>query len=207
MGILAKILDVLGTSGSLLLDVFIEIIKFVPKWRNWQTHGTQNPAVAISCRFDSDLRHSPTPFPLRSGSYGGQDVATKSRPSFLNGCQKGFSMLDSSCIFCKIIQGSIPSVVVKENEYITVIKNIAPKAPVHYLIIPKKHLADVAALTDSDKEFGWQMLKIAAEISKDEKLQGFNLVANNGHAAGQSVFHLHFHFISGKNLYSGGFTL
>lgn len=116
-------------------------------------------------------------------------------------------MLDSSCIFCKIIQGSVPSVVVKENEYVTVIKNIDPKAPVHYLIIPKKHLSDIAALTEADQQFGWHILKIAGDISKEENLSGFNLVANNGRSAGQSVFHLHFHFISGKNLYSGGFTL
>jgi diadenosine tetraphosphate (Ap4A) HIT family hydrolase len=116
-------------------------------------------------------------------------------------------MFDSACIFCKIIQGSIPSTIIKENEHVMVIKNIAPKAPVHYLIIPKRHIADVAALTDADQPFGWYMLKIAGEISKEENLSGFNLVANNGQSAGQSVFHLHFHFIAGKNLYSGGFTL
>lgn len=116
-------------------------------------------------------------------------------------------MLDSSCIFCKIIQGSVPSVIVKENEYVMVIKNIEPKAPIHYLIIPKKHLVDVAAFTESDQQFGWHVLKIAADIAKEQNISGFNLVSNNGAAAGQSVFHLHFHFISGKNLYSGGFTL
>lgn len=116
-------------------------------------------------------------------------------------------MLDSSCIFCKIIQGSIPSVVIKENEYVTVIKNINPKAPVHYLIIPKKHLIDVAALSEGDQQFGWHILRIASDISKEQNLSNFNLVSNNGAGAGQSVFHLHFHFISGKNLYSGGFTL
>jgi diadenosine tetraphosphate (Ap4A) HIT family hydrolase len=116
-------------------------------------------------------------------------------------------MFDSSCIFCKIIQGSIPSTIIKENEYVTVIENIAPKAPTHYLIIPKKHLIDVAQLTQADQQFGWNILKIAGEVAQEKKLSGFNLISNNGKSAGQSVFHLHFHFMSGKNLYSGEFKL
>ena len=116
-------------------------------------------------------------------------------------------MFDSSCIFCKIIQGSIPSTIIKENEYVTVIENIAPKAPTHYLIIPKKHLSDIAQLTDADQQFGWNIFKIARDIAQEKNLSGFNLISNNGKSAGQSVFHLHFHFMAGKNLYSGGFTL
>lgn len=116
-------------------------------------------------------------------------------------------MLDSSCIFCKIIQGAIPSVVVKENEYVKVIKDIHPKAPIHYLIIPKKHLVDVSELAEVDMQFGWQILRIARDIAKEENVTNFNLVSNNGIAAGQSVLHIHFHFLAGKNIYSGGFSL
>ena len=116
-------------------------------------------------------------------------------------------MLDSSCIFCKIIQGSIPSTVVLENEYVKVIKDIHPKAPIHYLIIPKKHFVDISDLTETDMQFGWQLLKAARDIAKAENITSFNLVSNNGTTSGQSVLHLHFHFIAGKNIYSGGFSL
>jgi histidine triad (HIT) family protein len=116
-------------------------------------------------------------------------------------------VLDSTCIFCKIIQGLIPAQVIQENDYVTVIKDIYPKAPIHYLIIPKKHIIDISELTDLDQEFGWEMLKIARAIAKKEILAGFNLISNNGKAAGQSVMHLHFHLLAGKNIYSGGLAL
>jgi histidine triad (HIT) family protein len=116
-------------------------------------------------------------------------------------------VLDSSCIFCKIIQGLIPAAVVQENDYVKVIKDIHPKAPTHYLIIPKKHIVDASSLTDADQQFGWEMLKIASVIAKKENINGFNLISNNGKMSGQSVMHLHFHFIAGKNIYSGGLSL
>lgn len=116
-------------------------------------------------------------------------------------------MLDSSCIFCKIIQGLIPATVVQENEHVKVIKDIHPKAPIHYLIIPKKHISDVSALTDADQVYGWETLKIASIIAKEENIIGFNLISNNGKISGQSVMHMHFHLIAGKNLYSGGLSL
>lgn len=116
-------------------------------------------------------------------------------------------MLDTSCIFCKIIQGSIPATVIQENKFVKVIKDIHPKAPTHYLIIPKKHILDLANLTDIDQPFGWEMLKIASIIAKENSIKGFNLISNNGKTAGQSVMHLHFHFIAGKNIYSDGLSL
>lgn len=118
-------------------------------------------------------------------------------------------MHDSSCVFCKIIQGILPSTVIKENEHVVTIKNVDPKAPIHYLIIPKKHLVDISAFSDKDSELGWQVLKMARDLAHDELkgVGGFNLIANNGKEAGQSVLHMHFHFIAGKNIYSGGLTL
>lgn len=118
-------------------------------------------------------------------------------------------MHDSSCVFCRIIQGQLPSSIVKENEHVITIKNIDPKAPIHYLIIPKKHLVDISSLSDGDSELGWQVLKMARDLARDELggFGGFNLIANNGKAAGQSVMHMHFHFIAGKNIYLGGLTL
>ncbi len=158
------------------------MFEYVPKWRNWQTHGTQNPAVAIPCRFDSDLRHQK-----------------------LSRC--GVLVNNSTCVFCKIIQGTIPSTIISQNDHVMVIKDINPKAPVHYLIIPKKHIESVLTLSDTDAEYCWHMLKMARDIGKRLSSQAFNLIANNGAAAGQSVPHVHFHLLSGKNLYEHGLKL
>jgi histidine triad (HIT) family protein len=107
----------------------------------------------------------------------------------------------ADCIFCKIINGKIPSNFIAETDDLIVIKDIAPKAPTHYLIIPKKHVADVASLSDTDQKTAGNILLMARELSKDLLgVQSFRLVANNGAAAGQCVFHLHFHFLSGKDL-------
>jgi histidine triad (HIT) family protein len=116
-------------------------------------------------------------------------------------------MLDASCIFCKIIQGTIKSPVVYENEHVLVINDIAPKAPIHYLIMPKKHIATLIDLTMADKEMAWHMLLAARELGSKAPSKAFNLISNNGAAAGQSVGHLHFHLLSGKNLYEGGLSL
>lgn len=108
-------------------------------------------------------------------------------------------MLHQSCVFCSIIRGEIPATKIYENDKLIVIKDIAPKAPVHLLIIPKIHVPDVAALTEADAVFAAAMLLVTAELKK--QLTGshaFRLIANTGADVGQSVFHVHFHFLSGK---------
>ena len=116
-------------------------------------------------------------------------------------------MLDTSCLFCKIIQKTIKSIVVYEDEYVLVIQDIAPKAPTHYLIMPKKHLESIAHITDVDKEFVWHMMSAAKDLGNKLPSKSFNLISNNGRAAGQSVLHLHMHFLAGKNLYDHGLQL
>jgi histidine triad (HIT) family protein len=118
-------------------------------------------------------------------------------------------MFDSNCIFCKIIQKQIPSKIIKETDEILVIEDISPKAPFHYLIIPKKHVENINYLTDQDAKFAWPVLKAARDVAKEiQEKSGnaeplsFNLVSNNGAFAGQSVFHMHWHFLSGKKLKS-----
>lgn len=109
--------------------------------------------------------------------------------------------MSSPCIFCAIIDGTIPATKVYENGHLVVIKDIAPKAPIHLLIIPKIHVPDVASLTREQAEFAAAALLVTAELQKQlSGSQSFRLITNTGADAGQSVFHLHFHFLSGKQM-------
>jgi diadenosine tetraphosphate (Ap4A) HIT family hydrolase len=116
-------------------------------------------------------------------------------------------VLSPTCIFCKIIQKTIPSTIITENEHVIVVSDIAPKAPTHYLIIPKIHVESVSSLTDKDAEYCWHMMKIARDLGTKMPAQAFNLIINNGAAAGQSIMHLHLHLLAGKNLYEHGLSL
>ncbi|MBD3273039.1 HIT domain-containing protein [Candidatus Dependentiae bacterium] len=123
-------------------------------------------------------------------------------------------MFDKNCVFCKIIQKEIPSEIIKETENILVIKDLHPKAPYHYLVIPKKHIVNLNYIKDNDLFYVTEMGKVIRDISKDiQKEKGlnkplpFNLISNNETEAGQSVFHMHWHFLSGKNFYEGDLKL
>ncbi len=107
----------------------------------------------------------------------------------------------SDCIFCSIVNGNIPSNKVYEDDEILAFRDIAPEAPVHIVIIPKKHIANILEL-DDDENLGQKIFKVAAKIAKDEKIaeSGFRLVNNCNSDGGQTVFHLHFHLLGGRNL-------
>lgn len=114
----------------------------------------------------------------------------------------------SDCLFCKIIKKEISSTIIHETKTVLVIEDIAPKAPIHYLVIPKKHIENIHYLKECDSRLIWEMVKIAQDLAN--KLPGskaFNLISNNGVNAGQAVFHLHWHFLSGKNIYTHGLKL
>ncbi len=107
--------------------------------------------------------------------------------------------MDANCIFCKIINKEIPAKIIAENENVFVIKDIAPKAPIHYLIIPKKHISDVSRLENTERDIAADLLLMAKQLSEsDERAKAFKLNSNNGAAAGQEVFHIHLHFLAGK---------
>ena len=103
------------------------------------------------------------------------------------------------CIFCKIVAGSLPAQIVAQNEDVMVIKDINPRAPIHYLILPKKHVADIGKFEPGDHKLAGDLLMMATKLSLQEpKAREFRLVSNNGTTAGQIVFHIHLHFLAGE---------
>jgi len=109
------------------------------------------------------------------------------------------------CIFCKIIRGEIPAKKIQENEYVLVVEDIAPKAPIHYLVIPKVHIENMRALTEEHRDAVWHVLLMGRDLAAQTPgAKDFNFITNNGAGAGQSVFHMHWHFIAGRNIYKNG---
>lgn len=111
-------------------------------------------------------------------------------------------MADQNCVFCKIVAGQLPARVITQTDDIIVIDNIAPKAAIHYLIIPKKHVHDITALTHDDVTLAGDMVLMAKQLASNlSGSQAFRLIVNNGSDVGQSVFHLHFHFLAGQRFF------
>jgi histidine triad (HIT) family protein len=106
----------------------------------------------------------------------------------------------NDCLFCKIISGEIPSKKVKETDEIFAFSDISPQAPRHILIVPKLHIEKLADLEDSHSALMGKLLVEASKLAKELNLddQGYRIVINNGEAAGQSVWHLHVHLLSGR---------
>ena len=102
------------------------------------------------------------------------------------------------CLFCKIIAGEIPSTKVYEDETIYAFRDINPQAPTHILIVPKKHIACAAELTEADGATVGHIFAVAAELARREGLSSFRVVTNSGSDAGQTVGHLHFHLLGGR---------
>jgi histidine triad (HIT) family protein len=106
------------------------------------------------------------------------------------------------CIFCKIVTGEIPSDIVYENEEIIAFRDINPQAPVHIIIIPRKHIASLSDLSQSDSALVGRMVMVANKLAKDEGIaeKGYRLVINCGKEGGQLVPHLHLHLVGGRKL-------
>ena len=107
----------------------------------------------------------------------------------------------SNCLFCKIVAGDIPSTKVYEDELILAFRDIAPQAPTHILVIPKAHISGASAITPDNSAVVAHIFEIIPAIAAQEGLsQGFRVVSNCGDHAGQTVHHLHFHILGGKQL-------
>lgn len=105
------------------------------------------------------------------------------------------------CIFCKIIAGEIPSKKVFENEHLLAFYDIAPQAPVHIVIIPKTHISSMDELCEENASVVAEIFKAVSHLSKELKLEkGYRVVCNCGEEGGQTVGHLHYHLLAGRNL-------
>lgn len=106
-----------------------------------------------------------------------------------------------NCIFCKIANGEIPSTKLYEDDDMVIIKDLNPQAPIHLLLIPKKHYADIVEMSDSDAQTLAKCVKKLSTLVNELGLQnGFRLVSNKGADGRQSVGHLHIHILGGAPL-------
>jgi len=106
----------------------------------------------------------------------------------------------SDCLFCKIVAGEIPSNKVYEDDLCYAFYDIAPMAPTHFLVIPKEHFASAAEVTEENAPVIGHIYKVIAKLARELNLDGFRVVTNCGEIAGQTVHHIHFHVLSGKEL-------
>ncbi|GAB6158110.1 histidine triad nucleotide-binding protein [Desulfotomaculum varum] len=105
------------------------------------------------------------------------------------------------CLFCKIIAGEIPSQVVYQDEKVYAFKDIAPVAPVHVLIVPKKHISSLEDLSPEDADIMGHIVLTAAKLARELGLaRGYRVVANCNEEGGQTVYHVHFHLIGGRSM-------
>ena len=105
------------------------------------------------------------------------------------------------CIFCKIIAREIPSEIIYEDEKVLVFKDLEPKAPVHVLVIPKTHISSIMEINEENSEIISQIFKVIKKINSKLNLQnGFRIINNCGKYGGQTVNHIHFHVLGGRQL-------
>ena len=106
----------------------------------------------------------------------------------------------SDCLFCKIAAGEIPSNKVYEDELCFAFYDIAPQAPTHFLVIPKAHIPSCGAVSAENSNLVAHIFEVIAKVTKDLGIENFRVVSNCGEQAGQTVHHLHFHVLAGRDL-------
>lgn len=105
-----------------------------------------------------------------------------------------------NCIFCKIIQKKIPAKILHEDLEVIAFQDLNPQAPAHVLVVPKKHINRISDLQPSDESLMGRVLLRAKDISQKNNWKDYRLVFNNGEKAGQTVFHIHLHLLSGRRM-------
>ncbi len=106
----------------------------------------------------------------------------------------------SECLFCKIIAGEIPSSKVYEDDQCLAFRDIDPQAPTHFLVIPKEHIPSVAGVDEGNSAVVAHIFTVIAKVCRDLGLDSYRVVSNIGEQAGQSVPHLHFHVLAGRDM-------
>jgi histidine triad (HIT) family protein len=111
-------------------------------------------------------------------------------------------MSERDCLFCRIVDRSLPADIVYENDTLVAFRDIQPQAPTHILLIPRRHVATMNDLQDGDDSLVGELFMRAARIAADEGLaeDGYRVVMNCNEAAGQSVFHIHLHLLGGRRM-------
>lgn len=109
----------------------------------------------------------------------------------------------SDCIFCKIVEKKIPAKIIYEDDYALGFEDINPQAPVHTLVIPKKHIPTLLDIKEEDNQLIAHLIKIANKIALDKGIaeRGFRLVINCNPESGQTVYHIHFHVLGGRHMH------
>lgn len=107
------------------------------------------------------------------------------------------------CLFCKIAEKKIPAKIVYEDPHVLAFEDLNPQAPVHILVIPKKHISTSLDLSDEDNELIGEMFQAANKIARERGIadRGFRLVMNCNRDAGQTVFHIHLHLLGGRTMH------
>ena len=109
--------------------------------------------------------------------------------------------MDNDCLFCKIVAGQLPATIVYQDDDVVAFRDRDPQAPVHILFIPRRHIASMALLTPEDDPVLAAIFTAARSVAHEQGLkQGYRFVTNVGPQAGQSVFHLHFHLLGGRDM-------
>ena len=106
----------------------------------------------------------------------------------------------SDCLFCAIAAGDIPATVVASDDDVVAFRDIDPQAPVHVLVVPKRHFVNAGELAQADPDLAGKLLASAASVAQQEGLADYRIVMNTGAGAGQSVFHVHVHVLGGRDL-------
>lgn len=108
--------------------------------------------------------------------------------------------MSSDCLFCRIAAGEVPATRVHEDDLVVAIRDVAPRAPTHILLLPRQHIASAVDLTDADAPVVGRLFAVAAEIARREGIaeNGYRLVSNVGRWGGQTVEHLHVHLMGGR---------
>ncbi len=107
------------------------------------------------------------------------------------------AIMSQECVFCKIVTGEIPSDKVFEDDDFLVFKDINPAAPVHLLAIPKRHIARLSEAQNQDADLLSRFMLLIGTVAREQSLNSFRLIINDGAGAGQTVFHLHAHILGG----------